>query len=144
MQYRHVHTLHIRCHINTYNTDDRRANVLQLQHELLSAVHRTVTLYAARLNPKLSASELEDMIADYMLKLQGEAFKQIVSTVPATAEYLWTSGKKHGVVHGMEFCSVLNAIIRADLPNELEVMDVACIHQCAYNARFKNQNHLFV
>ena len=113
---------------HTY-TDNRRANVLQLQHELLSAVHRTVTLYAGRLNPKLSDSELEEMIADYMLKLQGEAFKQIVSTVPATAEYLWTSGKKHGAVHGMEFCSVLNAIIRADLPDELEVTDVACIQR---------------
>ena len=101
--------------------DGQHMDVLELQHELLNAVQRTVALYAARVNPGISASKLERMITDYMLKMQGEAFSNIVSTVPATAEYLWTSGKKHKVVHDKEFCSLLNAIIRADLPRELEV-----------------------
>lgn len=95
-------------------------DVLELQHELLNAVQRTVTLYAKRVNPDLSVSELKRTIGDYMLKMQGEAFSNVVSSVPATAEYLWSSGKKHQVVHNLEFCTVLNAIIRADLASELE------------------------
>ena len=41
--------------------------------------------------------------------------------VSAAAEYLWTSGKKHPLVDKMEFCSVLNTVIRDDYWSELEV-----------------------
>lgn len=105
--------------------DGKCTDVLKLQHELLNAVQRTVTLYAKRVNPDMSVSERKRMIGEYMLKMQGEAFSNIVSSVPATAEYLWSSGKKHQVVHNLEFCTVLNAIIRADLPSELEVTDLS-------------------
>ena len=35
-------------------------------------------------------------------------------------EFLWTSGKRHPVVNNMEFCSVLNAVIRDDVAEEIE------------------------
>ena len=40
--------------------------------------------------------------------------------VDAMAEHLWTSSKKHRVVKGMELCSVLNAVIRDDVAEEIE------------------------
>ena len=40
--------------------------------------------------------------------------------VDAVAEYLWTSSKKHRVASNMEFCSVLNAVIRDDIAEEIE------------------------
>ena len=116
---------------HVYILDGGCTDVLELQHELLNAVQRTVTLYAKRVNPHSSVTELKRMIGDYMLKKQGEAFSNVVSSVPATAEYLWTSGKKHKVVHNLEFCTVLNAIIRADLANELEVTDLSNNNQTA-------------
>ena len=113
-------------------SDGQRTDVLELQHELLNAVQRTMTLYAKRVNPGMSVSVMKRMTADYMLKMQGEAFSNIVSSVPATAEYLWTSGKKHQVVHNLEFCTVLNSIIRADLASELEVTGLSNHSTSAY------------
>jgi len=36
------------------------------------------------------------------------------------AEFLWTSQKRHPVVNDLEFCSVLNAVIRDDIAEEIE------------------------
>ena len=41
--------------------------------------------------------------------------------VNATAEYLWTSGKTHTLVNLMEFCSILNKVIRDDYWDEIQV-----------------------
>merc|ERR1712084_144744 len=58
-----------------------------------------------------------------MAKIQDDAFrndKDLKSDVGAVAEYLWTSGKKHEIVQDMELCSVLNAVIRDDIAEEIE------------------------
>merc|ERR1719506_303666 len=39
--------------------------------------------------------------------------------VDAMMEYLWTSGKKHAVIENKELCSVLNAVIRDDIAEEI-------------------------
>ena len=41
--------------------------------------------------------------------------------VSAAAEYLWTSGKTHTLVNCMEFCSLLNTVIRDDHWSEIQV-----------------------
>ena len=41
--------------------------------------------------------------------------------VNAAAEYLWTSGKTHTLVNLMEFCSLLNTVIRDDHWSEIQV-----------------------
>ena len=62
-----------------------------------------------------------------MKKLQSDAFRNdeaLQEDVGAVAEYLWTSGKTHAVVKKMEFCSILNAVIRADIAKEIEAAAV--------------------
>ena len=97
------------------------------QHELLHAVNNVVNLYARRVNPNLDKDTLEDGIRVFMTKLQEDAFKNqkaMRTDVDAVAEYLWTSTKTHGVVKRLEFCSVLNAVIRDDIFQEIEAAAV--------------------
>ena len=91
------------------------------QHDLLHAVHNMLKLFAARINPK--EVTVEDGVREFMEKIQGDAFKNnmaLKNDVGAVSEYLWTSAKAHGVVNGMELCSVLNAVIRDDVAEEIE------------------------
>ena len=92
-------------------------------HKLLNSVQETVTLVARRFNHKRDPDTVEDDVFFYMKKLQEDAFrhhKALKSDVNAAAEYLWTSAKKHPVVNNMEFCSILNAVIRADIAEEIQ------------------------
>merc|ERR1712151_208099 len=57
--------------------------------------------------------------SEFMQVIEGEAAK-FKHDADALAEFLWTSGKKHAVVNNMEFCSVLNAVIRDDVAEEIE------------------------
>ena len=93
------------------------------QHDLLHAVHNMLKLFAARINPTLDQTTVEDGVREFMEKIQGDAFKNnmaLKSDVGAVSEYLWTSAKAHGVVNGMELCSVLNAVIRDDVAEEIK------------------------
>lgn len=92
------------------------------QHQLLTAVHKTLKLVAMRMNPTVNPDILAGRVDDFMSKIQDEAFrndKALKDDVGAVAEYLWTSGKKHLVVKGMEMCSVLNTVIRDDILEEV-------------------------
>ena len=97
------------------------------QHELLHAVNNVVNLYARRMNPNLDKHTLEGGIRVFMTKLQDDAFKNqkaLRNDVDAVAEYLWTSTKTHDVVNQFEFCSILNAVIRDDIFQEIEAAAV--------------------
>ena len=92
-------------------------------HNLLSAVQEMVTLFARRINPELGPVALKDGVHAYIKKLQEDAFRNhqvLQEDVGAAAEYLWTSAKKHAVVNNMELCSILNAVIRADIAEEIQ------------------------
>ena len=93
------------------------------QHDLLHAVHSTLKLFATRLNPALNPGELVVLLNDFMTHIQEEAFRHdraLKNDVAVVAEYLWTSSEKHAVVKDMELCSVLNAVIRDDIEEEVE------------------------
>ena len=63
----------------------------------------------------------------FMKKLQDDAFKDdeaMKNDVDAMAEYLWTSCEKHSIVKDMELCSVLNAVIRDDVAEEIEAATI--------------------
>jgi hypothetical protein len=92
------------------------------QHELLAAVHNMLTLFVTRLNPTLDEHTVVGDVNKFMGKIQDDAFqnnKALKDDVSAVAEYLWTSDKSHDVVKGMELCSVLNAVIREDVAEEI-------------------------
>merc|ERR1719201_1778534 len=80
-------------------------------------------LYGARLNPTMDEVTVENGVHEFMGKIQGDAFENnqaLQNDVDAVAEYLWTSAKKHKVVNNMELCSVLNAVIRDDVAEEIQ------------------------
>ena len=100
-----------------------RARAPMFQHELLHSVHSTLKLFAARSNPALSPATVLVMVNDFMTCIQAEAFrndKALQHDVAAVAEYLWTSDQKHLVVNNMELCTVLNAVIRDDIAEEVQ------------------------
>ena len=87
------------------------------------AVEDVLSIYAVRINPTADPDDVAAGVQSFMDKLQGEAFKnseELLKDVDAVAQYLWTSGKRHHVVHGMELCSVLNAVIRDDVEAEIK------------------------
>ena len=101
--------------------DDAEAPLFQ--HYLLSAVNNMLKLYANRLNPLKNRSTLATHVNEFMKKIQNDAFKahkDMGEDVGIVAEYLWTSGKIHRVVNNMELCSVLNAVIRDDIEEEVK------------------------
>ena len=51
---------------------------------------------------------------------------------------MWTSSKKHRVASNMEFCSVLNAVIRADIAEEIEA--AAIIFRSINNRRVQRKD----
>merc|ERR1719331_1739653 len=53
-------------------------------------------------------------------------------------EYLWTSGKKLSVVNDMELCSVINAVIRDDVAEEIEAASI--IFRCINSRRIRRGN----
>jgi len=92
------------------------------QHDLLQAVNDMLALFARRINPTLDEEAVEAGVHAFMKKIQGDAFKDneaLQNDVDAVAEYLWTSTPKHRIVKNMELCSVMNAVIRDDFPNEI-------------------------
>ena len=104
-----------------------RTKRAHFQHNLLGAVEKLMTLYAARLNPTLDEEFLQDAVQKSMQTIQTEAFKNdqaLQNDVDGVAEYLWTSAKKFDVVNRMELCSVINAVIRDDIVAEIKVVSV--------------------
>jgi hypothetical protein len=80
-------------------------------------------LFAKRIHPEREQTELENDVNEYMTKVQEDAFAndvELKNDVGAVAEYLWTSAKTHAVVKYMQLCSVLNAVIRDDVAEEVE------------------------
>jgi len=107
---------------SNYKRIYERAKPAAFQHYLLGAVNNVLALYTARVNTKLSQDELENSVHEFMAKIQSDAFKNnaaLQTDVGAVAEYLWTSENAHAVVKGMELCSVLNAVIRDDVEEEI-------------------------
>ena len=93
------------------------------QHDLLHSVNEMLKRYAKRTNPALDQQALLDGVNGFMMKIQDDAFRNneaLQNDVLAVAEYLWTSGKTHNIVNGMELCSVLNAVIRGDVADEIQ------------------------
>ena len=91
-------------------------------HRLLAAVNNMLELYAIRMNPTLDQKMVFDGVNACMETIQKEAIKSNndwETDVDAVAEYLWTSNKKHEMMQGIELCSVLNAVIRDDVANEI-------------------------
>ena len=102
-----------------------------MQHKLLGAVENVLMLYAKRINALTEDQAIIMFIdldvMDFMMKLQDDAFKHdeaMKNDVDAMAEYLWTSSKKHSIVKDMELCSVLNAVIRDDVAEEIEAATI--------------------
>lgn len=97
------------------------------QHELLSAVHNLLKLYATRINPTIDPKTVSVGVKGFMAKIQDDAFQHkyckeaLQNDVASVAEYLWTSGKEHDIVKRAELCSVLNAVIRDDIAEEIAV-----------------------
>jgi len=113
------------------------AKAPKFYHQLLSNVYNLLELYTARINPTLEKSEVTESLDDFMGQLQDDAFthNKTRQTVDAVAEYLWTSCKRHPIVHDMELCSVLNAVIRDDI--ETEIKTAAVIVRCINSRRVK-------
>ena len=93
------------------------------QHYLLGAVNNMLKLYAKRTNPTLQQPALGKYVDEYMGQIQDDAFKDDAALrhdVAALAQYLWTSAKTHRVVQFRQLCSVLNAVIRDDIEEEVQ------------------------
>ena len=52
--------------------------------------------------------------------LKSQSHTKMDTDVHQTVEYLWTSHATLGIVNHMEFCSILNAVIRDDVAAEIE------------------------
>merc|ERR1719174_1475073 len=79
-------------------------------------------IFARRMNPTLDEETVEDGVHAFMTKIQRDAFQDdeaLQADVDAAAEYLWTSTQRHRIVKSMELCSVINAVIRDDFPDEI-------------------------
>ena len=103
------------------------ANPAPFQHDLLDAVNNVLKLYTARIHPRLAQTTLEKGVHEFMEKIQDDAFrdsKALRDDVGAVAEYLWTSAKSHPVSKGLELCSVLNAVVRDDIAQEIQAAAV--------------------
>lgn len=80
-------------------------------------------LHAARINPTIDPVTLDVGLKEFMQKIQQDAFKDhktMQNDVNAMAEYLWTSSQTHALFLNMELSSLLNAIIRDDVEEEIE------------------------
>ena len=108
---------------SNYKRFYERAKPASFQHNLLAAVHTTVALFATRVNPTLDEAAIEEGVVGFMEDIQDDAFKNdkaLKTNVDCVAEYLWTSFKRHDILKRMELCSVLNAVIREDIAEEIE------------------------
>ena len=101
-----------------------RAVPAPLQHQLLNAIENMLLLYAKRISVTEDEIFIEvDVIYTVMKDIQDDAFKHdkaMKNDVEAMAEYLWSSSHKHSLFKNMELCSVLNAVIRDDVAEEIE------------------------
>merc|ERR1719506_2738053 len=78
-----------------------------------------------------------------MLKIQDDAFKHdetMKNDIEEMAEYLWTSCEKHRMFKDMELCSVLNAVIRDDVAEEIEAATI--IFRSLNSRRIRRHNVL--
>merc|ERR1719201_705484 len=119
----------------TFNTSNYKrfytgADSIGLQHHLLSAVESMLSLYAKRINvtdDQDDAMLIEVGVMSAMIQIQDDAFKHdeaMKNDIEVMAEYLWTSCKKLRVVKDMELCSVINAVIRDDVAEEIEAATI--------------------
>merc|ERR1719174_138364 len=87
-------------------------------------------LYAKRTNVEQDQATkmfIDLDVMDFMLEIQKDAFKHdeaMQNDTDAMAEYLWTSSKKHSIVKDMELCSVINAVIRDDVAEEIQAATI--------------------
>ena len=115
-----------------------------LQHNLLNAMQNVLLLYAKRIHVTEDEDALraiEDDVIDVMRKIQDDAFihhEAMKNDVNAMAEYLWTSAHKYVVVQDMELCSVLNAVIRDDVVEEIEAASM--IFRSLNSRRVRREN----
>jgi hypothetical protein len=98
--------------------------VIGLQHHILSALEKVLTLYAKRIvTDEQGKMLIPAEVMRAMIQIQDDAFlhdEAMQYDIQAMAEYLWTSSEKHRIVNDMELCSVLNAVIRDDVAEEIE------------------------
>ena len=96
-----------------------------LHYTFLHAVEKVLKMYVKRINAPLTEAESFGIDMDMVLvmkTIQDDAFKDVPAMkddVDAMAEYLWSSSKKHHLLKDMEVCSVLNAVIRDDVEEEI-------------------------
>ena len=116
------------------------------QHNLLNAMQTVLMLYAKRIN--ITEDEdarrfVEKNVMDAMEKIQDDAFKHdeaMKNDVDSMAEYLWTSSHKHVIVQNMELSSLLNAVIRDDVAEEIEAASI--IFRSINSRRVRRENVL--
>ena len=110
-----------------------------------------VTLFSRRINPGIEETALERGVKGFMEKIQHDAFKNdqaLKNDISVTAEYLWTSAKSHKIVQGKELCSVLNAVIRDDVENEIKAailffrsINTRCVRRNSTGASMSEQSY---
>ena len=98
----------------------------KFQVDISRAVCKMVTRYAARTNPDLDKTTLEDGVADFMKKIGHGVSSDVPSNFApidrSVSKYLWKSDRKlkvTKVTKGLEFCLILNAVIRDDIHEEI-------------------------
>ena len=105
------------------------AQAPMFQHRLLAAVHDMLKLFVRRISPALDLRQLDEGTNAFMKDIQGEAFRHnevLEKDVGAAAEYLWTSAKTHAVIDYKQLYSVINAVIRDDVAEEVQTAVVFC------------------
>ena len=78
--------------------------------------------FGQKKNPTLDVEAVKEGAHTFMEKCQGDAYKHdeaLQNDVDALAEYLWTSANKHPISNRMELCSVIDAVIRDDMTDEI-------------------------
>ena len=99
------------------------AKAAPFHFDILSAARKTATLYAARIHTRQRKDVIEENVNKFIHVIQEEVAKhsnEDEHDANMLAEFLWTSQKRHPVVNNLEFCSVLNAVIRDDVAEEIE------------------------
>merc|ERR1719201_549987 len=133
----------------TFNTSNYKrfytgADTIGLQHHLLSAVENMLKLYAKRINITEEQDDgmfIEVDVMGAMIQIQDDAFRHCAAMkndIEVMAEYLWTSCKKLSVVKDMELCSVINAVIRDDVAEEIEASTI--IFRSINSRRIRRRN----
>ena len=115
------------------------------QHDLLHSVNTVIKLYARRLNPTLDQETINQGVNEFMEKMQHDAFSDndaLENNVNAVGEYLWTSAKKHKILNYMELCSILNAVIRDDIEEEIQAAVI--VFRCINSGRVTRERALSI